>query len=141
LFRSTAFALDAAVEVFPRALRSAQNTLADGRPAHATEHAGEARGVNLRSLPAAPGEQEQPDDRPGRAEIGANFRYSAASFIDHGRCGGTVPKSTLEGKRTGDEHELVERLHAAILPEVRVVLWADRGFGDQKRYALLGALG
>jgi hypothetical protein len=52
-----------------------------------------------------------------------------------------VPKSTLEGKRTGDEHEVVERLHAAIPPEVRVVLLADRGFGDQKLYALLGVLG
>ena len=53
----------------------------------------------------------------------------------------TVPKSTLQGKRTGYEHELVERLHAAIPSEVRVVLLADRGFGDQKLYALLGALG
>jgi hypothetical protein len=53
----------------------------------------------------------------------------------------TVPKSTLEGKRTGYEHALVERLHAAIPAEVRVVLLADRGFGDQKLYALLEALG
>jgi hypothetical protein len=52
----------------------------------------------------------------------------------------TVPKSTLEGKRTSYEHEVVERLHAAIPPEVRVVLLADRGFGDQKLYALLGVL-
>ena len=51
------------------------------------------------------------------------------------------PKSTLEGKRTGDEHEQVERLHAALPSEVRVVLLADRGFGDQKRYALLDASG
>jgi hypothetical protein len=53
----------------------------------------------------------------------------------------TVLKSTLEGKRTGYEHELVERLHAAIAPEVRVGLLADRGCGDQTFYALLGALG
>jgi len=53
----------------------------------------------------------------------------------------TVPKSTLEGKRNGYEYALVERLHAVVPPAVRVVLLADRGFGDQKLYALLGALG
>lgn len=52
----------------------------------------------------------------------------------------TVPKSILEGKRTGYEHKLVERLHAAIPPEVCVVLLVDRGFGDQRLYALFGAL-
>jgi hypothetical protein len=53
----------------------------------------------------------------------------------------TVPKSTLEGKRTEYEHELIERLHAMLRPEIRVVLLADRGFGDQKLYAYLELLG
>jgi len=53
----------------------------------------------------------------------------------------TVPKSTLEGKRTGYEHELIETLHAILRPEIRVTLLADRGFGDQKLYELLGLLG
>ena len=53
----------------------------------------------------------------------------------------TVPKSTLEGKRTGYEHDLIETLHALLRPEIRVTLLADRGFGDQKLYELLGLLG
>jgi hypothetical protein len=52
----------------------------------------------------------------------------------------TVKKSTLLGKRTGYEHEMVERLARAINPEVDIELLADRGFGDQKLYALLQAL-
>ena len=53
----------------------------------------------------------------------------------------TVPKSTLEGKRTGYEDDLIETLHALLRPEIRVTLLADRGFGDQKLYELLGLLG
>lgn len=53
----------------------------------------------------------------------------------------TVPKSTLEGKRTGYEHHLIETLHELLRPEIRVTLLADRGFGDQKLYELLGLLG
>jgi hypothetical protein len=53
----------------------------------------------------------------------------------------TVLKSTLEGKRTGYEHELVETLHALLRPEIDVTLLADRGFGDQVLYDLLGLLG
>ena len=53
----------------------------------------------------------------------------------------TVPKSTLEGKRTGYEHELIETLHAILRPEIRVTLLADRGFGDQNLYEVLGLLG
>lgn len=53
----------------------------------------------------------------------------------------TVPKSTLEGKRTGYEHHLIETLHEFLRPEIRVTLLADRGFGDQKLYELLGLLG
>jgi len=53
----------------------------------------------------------------------------------------TVPKSTLEGKRTGYEHDLIETLHELLRREIRVTLLADRGFGDQKLYELLGLLG
>jgi hypothetical protein len=52
-----------------------------------------------------------------------------------------VPKSTLEGKRTGYEHGLIEILHAILRPEIRVTLLADRGFGDQNLYEFLGLLG
>ena len=52
----------------------------------------------------------------------------------------TVKKSTLRGKRTAYEHELVERLARAIDPEVAIELLADRGFGDQKLYDLLQTL-
>jgi DDE family transposase len=53
----------------------------------------------------------------------------------------TVQKSKLEGKRTGYEHELIERLHGMLRPEIRVTLLADRGFGDQELYAHLELLG
>lgn len=52
----------------------------------------------------------------------------------------TVRKSTLRGKRTRYEHEMVERLARAIDPRVAVELLADRGFGDQKLYNLLQTL-
>ncbi len=53
----------------------------------------------------------------------------------------TVKKSALEGKRGGYEFELIDRVHVAIPTSVSVVLLADRGFGDQKLYAYLTALG
>jgi Transposase DDE domain len=53
----------------------------------------------------------------------------------------TVTKSTLEGKRTTYEHELIETLHALLRPEIQVTLLADRGFGDQVLYEMLGLLG
>jgi hypothetical protein len=46
----------------------------------------------------------------------------------------TVKKSTLEGKRTGYELEMIDRLHAAIPTDVRIELLADRGFGSQILY-------
>ena len=49
----------------------------------------------------------------------------------------TVLKSELAGKRTAIEHALIERLHGWLDPDVQVELLADRGFGDQKLYALL----
>lgn len=53
----------------------------------------------------------------------------------------TVSKSTLEGRRNGYEQEVIEKLHKVLPPGIRVVLLADRGFGDQKLYEYLGALG
>jgi len=53
----------------------------------------------------------------------------------------TVKKSTLKGTRNDREYELVEWLHGAMAEDVNVVLLADRGFGDQKLYALLQTLG
>jgi hypothetical protein len=52
----------------------------------------------------------------------------------------TVAKSTLRGKRTGYEHQMVERVSRAIPLEVSIELLADRGFGDQKLYDLLQTL-
>jgi len=53
----------------------------------------------------------------------------------------TVRKSNLAGRRSDFENEIVERLHGAIPSDVAVTLLADRGFGDQKFYALLESLG
>ncbi len=53
----------------------------------------------------------------------------------------TVRKSTLAGKRNDYEYELIERLHDALPVDIEVTLLADRGFGDQKLYALLSTLG
>jgi hypothetical protein len=53
----------------------------------------------------------------------------------------TVKKSTLLGRRTELEHDMVEQLHAWLPPEVSITLLADRGFGDQALYALLELYG
>lgn len=53
----------------------------------------------------------------------------------------TVKKSELKDHRTGHEHALIERLHAAVPPDVRITVLADRGFGDQALYLLLSTLG
>jgi hypothetical protein len=53
----------------------------------------------------------------------------------------TVPKSNLEGRRNAYEREVIEKLHEILAPKIRVILLADRGFGDQKLYEYLGALG
>jgi len=53
----------------------------------------------------------------------------------------TYRKSDLEGHRTQWEHDLVEQLHGGLSPSVSITLLADRGFGDQKLYALLTLLG
>lgn len=53
----------------------------------------------------------------------------------------TVPKSTLEGHRNNHEYKVIERIHECVAPDVRITVLADRGFGDQKLYGLLQALG
>lgn len=53
----------------------------------------------------------------------------------------TVVKSELAGKRTEIEHAMVERLHGWLDPDIEAELLADRGFGDQKLYELLGLYG
>jgi hypothetical protein len=53
----------------------------------------------------------------------------------------TVTKSSLAGRRNDFEYEVIDRVHAALAPDVAVTLLADRGFGDQKLYALLESLG
>lgn len=53
----------------------------------------------------------------------------------------SVEKATLAGKRNAYEHEVIDRLHAILPPEVEVTVLADRGFGDQKLYTHLELLG
>jgi len=53
----------------------------------------------------------------------------------------TVQKSGLKGVRNDVEDALLLRLRECIPPEVKVTLLADRGFADQKLYALLERLG
>ncbi len=53
----------------------------------------------------------------------------------------TVQKSALKGMRNEVEDALLVRLRECIPPEVKVTILADRGFADQKLYALLEQLG
>lgn len=53
----------------------------------------------------------------------------------------TVRKSELKARQGSYEDEVIEHLHRLLPEEVRVTLLADRGFGDQKRYAHLALLG
>lgn len=53
----------------------------------------------------------------------------------------TVRKSALKGVRNEVEDTVLLRLRELIAPEVKVTILADRGFADQKLYALLGQLG
>lgn len=53
----------------------------------------------------------------------------------------TVQKSTLKGMRNEVEDTLLLKLREIIPREVKVTILADRGFGDQKLYALLKELG
>ena len=52
----------------------------------------------------------------------------------------TVHKSALKGMRNDAEDSVLLRLREVIAPEVKVTILADRGFADQKLYALLEQL-
>jgi hypothetical protein len=49
----------------------------------------------------------------------------------------TVDKATLKGHRNGYEDQVLDRLAEVLPTGVEVTIVADRGFGDQKLYALL----
>ena len=53
----------------------------------------------------------------------------------------TVRKSELKNQRNEHEYQVVRRLHAILPTGVDITLLADRGFGDQKLFTYLGALG
>jgi hypothetical protein len=53
----------------------------------------------------------------------------------------TVRKSELKERQSGYEDAVIDELHHLLPDDVRVTLLADRGFGDQKRYAHLDVLG
>lgn len=80
-------------------------------------------------------------------EFDADDHATLAAYLitNHGRATPliwmTVSKSTLEGKRNGYEYRLLERLHECLAVDVKITVLADRGFGDQKLYGLLQALG
>lgn len=52
----------------------------------------------------------------------------------------TVEKAALKGNRNDIEDFVLRRLREVVPESVRVILMADRGFGDQKFYALLELL-
>jgi hypothetical protein len=80
-------------------------------------------------------------------EFDADDHATLAGYLitSHGRATPliwmTVEKSTLEGKRNGYEHRLIERLHECVATDVKITMLADRGFGDQKLYSMLLTLG
>lgn len=53
----------------------------------------------------------------------------------------TTEKSSLKGLRSQYEDGLLQRLKETIPPGVKVIILADRGFGDSKLYALLREFG
>jgi hypothetical protein len=80
-------------------------------------------------------------------EFDADDHATLAGYLitSHGRATPliwmTVRKSTLEGKRNDYEYRLLERMHECVAADVKITVLADRGFGDQKLYRLLQALG
>lgn len=88
----------------------------------------------------------------GRPEIVVNLDWTefdpddhsmlvASAQTKHGRSTPllwkTVKKSELKGKRNQHEDELLLRLGDVVPDSVKVTVVADRGFGDQKLFALL----
>ena len=53
----------------------------------------------------------------------------------------TVKKSELKDRRNEYEDKLLVKLHEILPPEVKVLILADRGFGDQKLFQFLKELG
>jgi hypothetical protein len=53
----------------------------------------------------------------------------------------TVRKNQLKDRQGSYEDEVISLLHEILPEDVRVTVLADRGFGDQKRYAHLETLG
>lgn len=53
----------------------------------------------------------------------------------------TVRKTELKDRRNEYEYEVVERLHELLPPAMDITLLADRGFGDQKLFSYLEAIG
>jgi len=80
-------------------------------------------------------------------EFDADDHATLAGYLitSHGRATPliwmTVSKATLEGKRNDHEYRLIERLHECLAEDVKITVLADRGFGDQKLYRFLQALG
>ena len=76
-------------------------------------------------------------------EFDADDHATLAGYLitSHGRATPliwmTVRKSTLEGKRNDYEYRFIERMHECLAADVKITVLADRGFGDQKLYALL----
>lgn len=53
----------------------------------------------------------------------------------------TVRKTELKDRRNEYEYEVIERLHELLPPAMDITLLADRGFGDQKLFSYLEAIG
>jgi hypothetical protein len=80
-------------------------------------------------------------------EFDADDHATLAAYLitNHGRATPliwmTVSKATLKNRRNDHEYRLIERLHECLATNVAITLLADRGFGDQKLYRFLQALG
>lgn len=53
----------------------------------------------------------------------------------------TIAKSELAGRQHQVEDEVIDKLQGLVPRQVRITLLADRGFGDQRRYDYLDAIG
>jgi hypothetical protein len=53
----------------------------------------------------------------------------------------TVKKSELKDQRNAHEYRVIERLHACLDAGVKIIVLADRAFGDHKLYRFLETLG
>jgi hypothetical protein len=80
-------------------------------------------------------------------EFDADNHATLAGYLitNHGRATPlvwmTVSKATLKNRRNEYEYRLIERLHECLAHDIAITLLADRGFGDQKLYRFLQALG